>query len=169
MLELLSMIPTAAYILFGIGVVLAVIEMFMPGFGVAGIVAFICFAVSIALAARDLTQGIVFTLIVLAVVIILLILFFVMLSRGRVMPKLILKSNNTADLGFSGTSDYSFLADSEGRAETALRPAGRASIGGRTYDVVSDGEFIEKGAQIRVMQVSGNRIVVNKTAEAVLN
>jgi membrane-bound serine protease (ClpP class) len=57
------------------------------------------------------------------------------------------------------------VADLEGKDGTvvsALRPAGRACIGGRRYDVVSSGDFIEKGASVVVTEVSGNRIVVRK-------
>ncbi|MCU0608507.1 MAG: ATP-dependent Clp protease proteolytic subunit [Chitinispirillaceae bacterium] len=45
---------------------------------------------------------------------------------------------------------------------TALRPAGLARIGNNEYDVVADGEFIEKGTVIRVLQKQGTRIVVTR-------
>ena len=47
-----------------------------------------------------------------------------------------------------------------GVAESMLRPAGRAIFAGRSFDVVSDGEFIEPDDQIRVVTIEGNRIVV---------
>lgn len=49
-----------------------------------------------------------------------------------------------------------------GVAESVLRPAGRARFGRNIIDVVSDGSFIERGRQIRVIEIEGNRIVVTE-------
>lgn len=56
----------------------------------------------------------------------------------------------------------STLKDAEGEAVTALRPAGEAQFNGERVDVVADGSFIEKGSRIRVINISGNRVVVSK-------
>ena len=45
---------------------------------------------------------------------------------------------------------------------TVLRPAGMAMVNGVKLNVVSDGEFIESGADIVVSSVDGNRICVSK-------
>ena len=58
-------------------------------------------------------------------------------------------------------SDYEWLGCT-GHAHSTLRPAGIAEIKGQRVDVVSDGEFINAGEPIRVMQVDGNRIVVQR-------
>lgn len=47
-----------------------------------------------------------------------------------------------------------------GVTESLLRPAGRVLFAGQSFDVVSDGEFIDPGVQVRVLEISGNRIVV---------
>lgn len=49
-----------------------------------------------------------------------------------------------------------------GKALTDLRPTGQAAIGDDSVDVVSPGEWIERGSAIRVIEVHGNRIVVEK-------
>ncbi|HVW01942.1 MAG TPA: NfeD family protein [Planctomycetaceae bacterium] len=54
------------------------------------------------------------------------------------------------------------LVGSRGVAVTVLRPAGRAQIGDRLLDVVSDGPFIEQGSPVEVQDVIGNRIVVRQ-------
>jgi membrane-bound serine protease (ClpP class) len=54
-------------------------------------------------------------------------------------------------------------AVSEGRTGTAitpLRPSGKAMIDERRYDVVTRGDFLEKGTPIRVVSAKGARIVV---------
>lgn len=54
------------------------------------------------------------------------------------------------------------LAGREGVAQSRLRPGGYAQIDGRRVDVVTRGEMIEPGARVRVVEVAGNRIVVEK-------
>jgi membrane-bound serine protease (ClpP class) len=52
-----------------------------------------------------------------------------------------------------------------GTAASKLRPAGRARFGDKTIQVVSRGEFIDKGTPVVVIQVDGNRYVVDKAEE----
>ena len=52
-----------------------------------------------------------------------------------------------------------------GKSESLLRPAGRASFAGRSFDVVSDGAFIEPGQQVKVLAIHGNRIVVAEVVD----
>jgi len=52
------------------------------------------------------------------------------------------------------------LISKQGVAFSTLRPAGRAQIEGQLIDVVSEGEFIEPGSAIEVIDVSGNKVVV---------
>ena len=56
------------------------------------------------------------------------------------------------------------LVGDSGTAATTLRPAGKAQVGDRYVDVVSDGPFIEQGTPIEVVQVEGNRVVVRAKA-----
>ncbi|HEY5740939.1 MAG TPA: NfeD family protein [Terrimicrobiaceae bacterium] len=48
----------------------------------------------------------------------------------------------------------------EGVASTILRPAGKAEFGAALVDVVTDGEFLDRGAKIRVTKVEGDRVIV---------
>jgi len=58
------------------------------------------------------------------------------------------------------------LVGHAGVAETALRPTGKALVDGRRYDVVSEGDFVEQGAAIEVVEVTGARIVVRRKSQA---
>ncbi len=60
-----------------------------------------------------------------------------------------------------GTEDkLAELLNAEGIALSPLHPAGFAEIADRRIDVVTQGEMIDKGAAIRVVEVEGNRVVV---------
>lgn len=49
---------------------------------------------------------------------------------------------------------------SEGEALTALHPSGIANIAGERMNVVTSGDLLDKGARVRVVEVRGNRVVV---------
>ena len=74
--------------------------------------------------------------------------------------------------GFEGSKDRDSMVDwghlvgRRGSAITNLVPAGKAKIAGQLIDVISDGRLIEKGQHIEVMEVAGNRVVVNAVDES---
>ncbi|MGI6415558.1 MAG: NfeD family protein [Thermoguttaceae bacterium] len=47
-----------------------------------------------------------------------------------------------------------------GVADSALRPAGRARFGHRMLDVMTDGEFIDRGRRVEIVRISGRRVFV---------
>ena len=54
------------------------------------------------------------------------------------------------------------LVGQRGRAATRLSPAGKVRIGDELVDVVTDGELIEKGAHVVVIEARGNHVVVTQ-------
>ena len=54
------------------------------------------------------------------------------------------------------------LTGLEGVAQSTLRPAGIARIDGKRVDVVAEGNWIEEGSAIRVIQVEGNHVTVRE-------
>jgi membrane-bound serine protease (ClpP class) len=58
------------------------------------------------------------------------------------------------------------LLHKEGAAVSDLRPSGVAQIEGNRVDVVTRGEMIAQGDRVRVRQVEGNRVVVERVTPA---
>ncbi len=58
------------------------------------------------------------------------------------------------------TSVVGIAVGDEGKADSPLRPSGKMTIGSQLVDVVTDGEFVDTGEQVRVVEVQGSRIVV---------
>lgn len=56
--------------------------------------------------------------------------------------------------------DASSLVGSLGVATTPLAPGGKARFGNRMLDVVADGELLARGDEVIIVEVHGNRIVV---------
>ena len=52
-----------------------------------------------------------------------------------------------------------------GLALSPLRPAGKARFGDRYLDVLTDGDFVERGRQVRIVEIQGSRIVVRDVEE----
>ena len=84
--------------------------------------------------------------------------------------KLMVKSPVTLKTTLSKTDGYSSQSEDllafngkTGTAVTDLRPAGTAVIDNKRVDVVSRGEYIEKGATVVVLAIDGNRVVVKKS------
>lgn len=53
-----------------------------------------------------------------------------------------------------------------GTALTRLRPAGKAIFNGRRVDVVTQGQMLDEGCPVEVVDVSGNRVVVREARRA---
>ncbi len=53
-----------------------------------------------------------------------------------------------------------------GVTESPLRPAGKARFGSLLVDVVTEGDLIDAGAAIRVVERHGNRVVVRQEPRA---
>lgn len=89
-----------------------------------------------------------------------------MLPRVPGARKLILSKSLDADSGYvSNESDQSLVGE-DGVVVTALRPVGTISVGSKRVQAVANGDFIEEGEAIRVTEVHGNRIVVEKIRTA---
>ena len=159
-LNLLTNISALSIILFLVGIVLIAIELFEPGFGFFGVFGIISLIVCIFITAQTVIQGIILTAVFFVIVLIMLLIFLNFITKGRLPKKLVLHDAETADEGFTGSFDAAHLYGKEGVLSTACRPAGIAEIGGARYDVVSRGEFIEKGVGVVVIEGDGNRIVV---------
>jgi len=160
LLEAIMNMSTLACVLFIVGFALIVAEMFQPGFGLPGGLGIVSLFVGIVLTAETFMQGLIMTVILIAVLGVLLTVVLYSASRGRMSKKLILRASTSAQEGFNGTDDMKELEGKTGRALTVLRPSGSADIEGVYLDVVTRGEYMEKGTPLTVIKVEGNRIVV---------
>jgi membrane-bound serine protease (ClpP class) len=61
----------------------------------------------------------------------------------------------------SQSKELDAFLEKTGIAISALRPSGAAEIDGLRVDVVTRGEFIDKGTSIEVIAVTGNQVIVS--------
>lgn len=153
-------IDSLSAVLFILGLLLLIVEIFIPGFGIAGVSGLILLVVGIVMTARTPFEA--FVMVMILLVLLAVLLFFVIRSakKGTLSRKLILRSAAKHEDGFTTTADTSDLVGMEGIAVTVLRPAGSGEFDGRRLDVVTDGTFIDKGTRIKIVRTEGRRIVV---------
>jgi membrane protein implicated in regulation of membrane protease activity len=58
--------------------------------------------------------------------------------------------------------DLHELVGAQGVTSTPLMPAGKARFGDSVIDVIADGDMIEPGKTVEVVEVRGNRVVVRE-------
>jgi len=156
-------------LLFLAGVGCLLLEFFViPGFGIFGIGGVALILASLVLASQTFIipqnsyQLLQFrnSLLILAVSGCGMLGFGLMLSR---LLERINKPNDTATVQETERlANYDGLLGQRGMVATRLNPAGKARIGDELYDVVSDGDLIEKGSPIEIVQVIGYKIVVKR-------
>ncbi len=160
LLAFLQSVSTLSIIIFVLGIILLVVEMCTPGFGVAGGLGIVCLVIDIFITAKTFTQGLIMTGFLAVLVGILAVIAVVLMSKGKLPSSLMLKEATNKEQGYTGGSDKSAYLGRTGKTVTELRPAGAAELDGVRLDVVSQGGFIESGVEVEVVEVSGNRIVV---------
>jgi membrane-bound ClpP family serine protease len=136
--------------------------MYEPGFGLFGSMGIICFVGCIFVTAKTVLQGIILTTLFFVIIIIMIVIFFTMLSKNRLPKHLVLHESTSAELGFSGTEDMQYLMGKSGMTVSICRPTGNVDFDGVKLDVVSRGEYIDKGRQVEVIEIEGSRIVVKE-------
>lgn len=154
-------IPLEVYFLIFLGICLLIAEAFIPGFGVTGILGLVCLGLAIFVRSKSLTEILVLGTTVLIICLIFLVVFIKSAENGLLWRSpIVLKDITSKEKGYISTDDVSNLIGAVGNAKTLLRPSGVGVFYGQYIDVVTNGEYIEKGTQIVITKVEGRRIVV---------
>ncbi|MFF0827136.1 nodulation protein NfeD [Brevibacillus sp. NPDC003359] len=145
--------------LFVIGILLMLLEIFLPG-GIVGAIGFVSIVTGLVMAAYDTQQGL--ASLGVAALITAIVTFMLVKKYGvkGLFNKFILGDTQQNEEGYVAPRDQRELEGKSGIALTSLRPAGVVKVEGKRVDAVSVGGFIEAGTTITVVQVEGTRIVV---------
>ena len=151
-----------AIMLFTIGLILLVIELFVPG-GVIGLLGLGTLLWSLFLAAKH-SPFITVSLAVAVVSALMMGLWLSRVSKKKMMlfEKIVLTDEQRNEKGYVSHDARVDLIGKRGVALTVLRPAGTALIDDERVDVVTEGEYIERNRPIEVVYVDGLKIVVRE-------
>jgi membrane-bound serine protease (ClpP class) len=175
-------------LLFIIGILLLLVEIFLlPGFGIAGISGILCLLAGLfgmlvknppdrlpwprdAIAWSDFTWGIVGLSLGFGGFVVLAWILSKYLPRIQFLSGLILMPT-TAGQGDTVRINMTIPPESRargvnvgevGQVISTLRPTGKARFGDAIVDVVAEGEFIDKGTGVEIIEIHGNKVVVKK-------
>ena len=145
------------------GIILLLIEMMIPGFGIFGLTGLLLFLWGVY---DGLGGGPVAMITVTALSIVGVIVLWWIISvfpKTKVGDRLILRLQSTKEKGYASHPDPTAWLGKIGVARTVLRPAGTIEVDHTFLDVVTDGEFYELGTEVIIVSVTGGRIVVRTT------
>ena len=158
MLSALGPLAVPCILCFLFGILMFIVEMFTPGFGVAGGLGIASFAVIVVMQflANSLTAALIVTAVLVLLLAIIIVLFIRSFQKGALSRSRIV--NSTAVEGES--SPVIKEKGKTGTAVTALRPTGIAEIDGVRMNVSTYGNFIEPGKEVVVEAVEGLNVFV---------
>ena len=146
-----------------LGIAFLIGELFLPGFGIAGICGVLCLiAVCVIqfMTATPLVATIV--AVVLGAVLVVMVIFFMRSMKNGLLFRspIVLKDRIEAEAVKPSTGTLETLIGMTGTALTPLRPSGIALIDGKRYSVETQATFTEKDTEITVIAVDGPKITV---------
>lgn len=142
-----------------LGVLTIIAEIILPSAGLLSLLALALFGYSIYLVfiSFPMTVSMIFIAADLITIPVLLYFSLKLLAKSPAT----LQTDLSREKGVSSQSEkLEVFRGKTGTALTTLRPAGTALIDKKRVDVVSRGNFIEKGSSIQVIEVTGNQIIV---------
>ncbi len=149
-------------IVYLIGLLLIIIDGKIINDGTLATIGLACMLTAVALTAPNLYAG------MYAVIGVLLggfsSLFFLKVFKRRDMwSKLTLVDQLTKEAGYNSMNEeYEQLLNEEGKTISNLRPVGTVQIKNKNYSAISNGQWIPENTSIKVVDVDGTRILVEK-------
>ncbi len=156
-------------VVFIVGLFLIVFEIFIPGFGIAGVAGTVLLIGGLYWTVGDVAQ----TIRDLSIaVVITAVLVTYLIKKGHAltnMNQLVLQTNLQSDnLKKAETISVELQPGLEGTAQTPLRPSGKATFsksGSPLYDVLSAEGMIAAGTSVVIEQIQGTKILVRVKKE----
>lgn len=146
-----------------LGGLVVVAEVFIPSLGMLTMVAVAVIGYSLYMAFTTISPAAFYTLLGCDLLVLPLVFLGGMKLLGA-SPLALKKKLAAKDGVMSQAPGLESYFGKNGRALTPLRPSGTAIIDDVRLDVVTDGEFIDVGDAVRVTEVTGNRVVVERSA-----
>ena len=172
MVILFSSMDWITILALSLGMGMIIVEMFLPGFGIFGILGIGFLLTGMIMQAVNTTSGsplaqFCILLVIIAVVLsIVFVIFAVAVRKGKFAKSFLFKEESALPEDMSDvTYNYNDLVGKSGTVVTTLRPIGVAEIDGKRYDVMTESQWLQVGSAIRVTGVDGSKITVEPLKE----
>ncbi|EGW40022.1 NfeD family protein [Desulfosporosinus sp. OT] len=148
--------------LFVSGIVLLILEIFVPG-GILGLFGIIALIAGIMQTVDTLAQGVLCVTLLLIALAGFFALCFRMIQTCRMWERITLKTCQTQKEGYVlPKKSLAIFLGKQGITLSQLRPSGTADFCGERLDVVTEGTFVTSGSRIKVIAVEGTRVIVRQ-------
>ena len=163
----MSAFQIIATILYIIGIIFLVIEVFVPGFGFFGIsgISLVVISVIIKICLGNSITSILLSILIAFVIIIALLVWMIISAKKGIISKSPLISNGTSIPTFYSDDDLKVYIDKIGETVTTCRPVGKVRIDDEIYHVQSLDGFLKIGTKIKVVNVQNNTLQIKKIDE----
>lgn len=154
-----------AILLLVVGLSLIVLEVFVPDFGLLGILGFLALVLGLYYTTGDLVKTLTDLIIAIALSSIFIIFLFKKGYSFTNWDRFVLTTQIKSEENIERMEvNRELSVGMTGQAVTPLRPSGKAQFGNDqwTYDVLSDDGLIAPGKEIVIQEIIGNKIVVRK-------
>lgn len=159
LVAVLGSLAVPCIVCFVIGLILLVVEMFIPGFGVCGCLGILSFLAVIVM--QFMTNSFSSAVIVMAIMLLILTLLIVLclhsFQRGLISRSPLV---NRQSIEKEAPPAEASLVGKKGVALTALRPTGMAEIDGRRINVETAGDFVPAGTEVTVVKEGAFSVLV---------
>ena len=157
------------FVLTGLALILLEV-LVIPGFGIAGLGGiglmiyglYLLLLPDIPVGEEVLGQAMDGFLIGLVGAVIGLVLLVKLMIKTKFWEQLTAPDTQKKEDGYSNTLGWEALQGETGIADTDLHPSGWVRVKDQRIFVVSEGEFIEEGKEIKILSVDGNRVLVRE-------
>ena len=157
------------FVLTGLALILLEV-LVIPGFGIAGLGGiglmiyglYLLLLPDIPVGEEVLGQAMDGFLIGLVGAVIGLVLLAKLMIKTKFWEQLTAPDTQKKEDGYSNTFGWESLQGETGIADTDLHPSGWVRVKDQRIFVVSEGEFIEEGKEIKILSVDGNRVLVRE-------
>lgn len=157
------------FVLTGLALILLEV-LVIPGFGIAGLGGiglmiyglYLLLLPDIPVSEEILGQAMDGFLIGLVGAVIGVVLLAKLMIKTKFWEQLTAPDTQKKEDGYSNTFGWESLQGETGNADTDLHPSGWVRVKDQRIFVVSEGEFIEEGKEIKILSVDGNRVLVRE-------
>ena len=152
---MIEWITVISLILFGLTLVVAEI-IFVPGTTLVGLFGFIFLVVGVSLSFNYFGSEIGWITVGGSAVAASVLVYFAF--KSNLWGRFSLKSSSDSKVN-EGKLDGLTLGE-EGVAMSALRPSGKAELKDKTFEVRTQGAYVDSGTKIRIIKILSNQIIV---------
>ena len=149
------------------GIIFAIAEVFLPSGGLLTVLSILSFVAAIVVGfTMGATEGIVTLVVVMILAPTLLYVTLRIWPHTPMAKKIILTGPSAiAKAGDLADLDPEELIGKVGVAKTLLRPSGKMVLDDRQIDCVTEGDLVQAGRKVQIIEVHGARVVVRAVEE----